>query len=243
MVEGGGSVTRGPGGFGGLFLPFAAIAILIYVADQATKLLIVTNLRPYESIPDSGLLRLTYVTNSGSAFGLLQGQTMFLILISIIGVMGVLFYYRANGRESALLRYSLALLLGGALGNLTDRLIRGAVVDFISVQLWSDLYFPTFNVADSALTVGLFALSIYVLRHRAKEKRDELERIAAENVPPTPTLPYQGGGDDLTGMMDASGIEGGGNPTADEGGTEGAEERPANGAGPRLRGGDEWERG
>ena len=125
MVEGGGSVTRGPGGFGGLFLPFAAIAILIYVADQATKLLIVTNLRPYESIPDSGLLRLTYVTNSGSAFGLLQGQTMFLILISIIGVMGVLFYYRANGRESALLRYSLALLLGGALGNLTDRLIRG----------------------------------------------------------------------------------------------------------------------
>ena len=222
MVEGGGSVTRGPGGFGGLFLPFAAIAILIYVADQATKLLIVTNLRPYESIPDSGLLRLTYVTNSGSAFGLLQGQTMFLILISIIGVMGVLFYYRANGRESALLRYSLALLLGGALGNLTDRLIRGAVVDFISVQLWGDLYFPTFNVADSALTVGLFALSIYVLRHRAKEKRDELERIAAENVPPTLTLPHQGEGDPVTGVTDEGGNEGGGNPTADEGGTEGA---------------------
>ena len=255
MVEGGGSVTRGPGGFGGLFLPFAAIAILIYVADQASKLLIVTNLRPYESIPESGLIRLTYVTNSGSAFGLLQGQTMFLILVSIIGVMGVLFYYRANGRESALLRYSLALLLGGALGNLTDRLIRGAVVDFISVQMWGDFYFPTFNVADSALSVGLFALSIYVLRHRAKEKRDELERIAAENVPSTLTLPHQGEGndsvalshqaegDDLTGMVDASGIEGVGNPTADEGGNEGAEERPANGADPRLRGGDEWERG
>ena len=243
MVEGGGSVTRGPRGFGGLFLPFAAIAILIYVADQATKLLIVTNLRPYESIPESGLLRLTYVTNSGSAFGLLQGQTLFLILVSIIGVMGVLFYYRANGRESALLRYSLALLLGGALGNLTDRLIRGAVVDFISVQLWSDFYFPTFNVADSALSVGLFALSIYVLRHRAKEKREELERIAAEGAldsrfrgndgvsqgggddfvtlshqgseDDSVALSHQGGEDDLAESMDVSGIEGSGDDDAD----------------------------
>ncbi len=175
MVEDGGSRPTASRGFGGQFLPFAAVTLIIYIADQAAKLLIVSNLRLYESIPESGLLRLTHVTNTGSAFGLLRGHTEFLILVSIIGVLGVLFYYRANGRESALLRYSLALLLGGALGNLTDRLFRGAVVDFISVQVWSDYYFPTFNVADSALTIGLFALAFYVLRNRATEKRQEAE--------------------------------------------------------------------
>ena len=164
------------------------VALAIFIADQVTKLLIVNNLRLYESIPESGLLRLTHVTNTGSAFGLLRGHTEFLILVSIIGVLGVLFYYRTNGRESALLRYSLALLLGGALGNLTDRLTRGAVVDFISVQVWSDYHFPTFNVADSALTIGLFALAFYVLRNRASEKRLEQEAIA-ESTPLTTTLP------------------------------------------------------
>ena len=177
MVEDGGSRPTAPRGFGGHFLPFAAVTLVIYIADQVTKLLIVNNLRLYESIPENGLLRLTHVTNTGSAFGLLHGQTGFLIVVSIIGVLGVLFYYRANGRESALLRYSLALLLGGALGNLTDRLARGAVVDFISVQVWSDYYFPTFNVADSALTVGLLALAFYVLRNRATENRWEAEEM------------------------------------------------------------------
>ena len=107
-------------------------------------------------------------------------------------MLGVLFYYRSNGRESALLRYSLALLLGGALGNLTDRLTRGAVVDFISVQVWSDYYFPTFNVADSALTIGLFALAFYVLRNRASEKRLE-QQAMAESAPPTTTPPFTSG--------------------------------------------------
>lgn len=187
MVEDGGPRPTAPRGFGGHFLPFAAVTLTIFIADQAAKLLIVNNLRLYESIPENGLLRLTHVTNTGSAFGLLRGHTEFLILVSIIGVLGVLFYYRTNGRESALLRYSLALLLGGALGNLADRLFRGAVVDFISVQVWSDYYFPTFNVADSALTIGLFALAFYVLRNRATEKRQELEAIAG-STPPLTTL-------------------------------------------------------
>ncbi len=188
MVEDDGPRPDAPRPLSYHFLSFAAIALAIFVADQATKLLIVANLRPYETMLDFGLVRLTHVTNSGSAFGLFRGHTDFLILVSIIGVLGVLFYYRANGRESALLRYSLALLLGGALGNLTDRLTRDAVVDFISVRVWSDYYFPTFNVADSALTIGLFALAFYVLRNRASEK--ELEQQArAESIAPATTLP------------------------------------------------------
>lgn len=192
MVEDGGPRPTTPKGFGSHFVPFAVVTVVIYIADQATKLLIVNNLRLYESIPENGLLRLTHVTNTGSAFGLLRGQTEFLILVSIIGVLGVLFYYRSNGRESALLRYSLALLLGGALGNLTDRLARGAVVDFISVQVWSDYYFPTFNVADSALTIGLFALAFYVLRNRASEKRLE-QQARTEGIAPATTLPSTDG--------------------------------------------------
>ena len=208
MVEDDGPRPDAPRGFGGHFLPFAAVTLIIYIADQAAKLLIVSNLRLYESIPENGLLRLTYVENTGSAFGLLRGHTEFLILVSIIGVLGVLFYYRANGRESALLRYSLALLLGGALGNLTDRLVRGAVVDFISVQVWSDYHFPTFNVADSALTVGLFALAIYVLRNRATEKRLE-QQAGTGGVPPTLTLPHEEEEDSLESEQD-------GGPVAEE---------------------------
>ncbi len=192
MVEDGGTPPSTPKSFGYHFVPFALVALTIFIADQATKLLIVNNLRLYESIPENGLIRLTHVTNTGSAFGLLRGHTEFLILVSIIGVLGVLFYYRSNGRESALLRYSLALLLGGALGNLTDRLTRGAVVDFISVQVWSDYHFPTFNVADSALTIGLFALAFYVLRHRASEKRLEQQAVV-ESATPTTTFPVTDG--------------------------------------------------
>lgn len=170
---------------------FAVMAAAVLASDQVSKLLIVNNLRPYQSIPETGLLRLTHVTNSGSAFGLLQGQTAFLILVSVIGVLGVLFYYRVNGRESALLRYSLGLLLGGALGNLTDRLVRGEVVDFINVRLWSDFYFPTFNVADSALTIGLGMLALYVLRQRAQEKQRDreyvLERASSPQESPAPS--------------------------------------------------------
>ena len=175
---------------GNYLFSFAVVAAAILAFDQVTKLLIVNNLRPYQSIPETGLLRLTHVTNSGSAFGLLQGQTAFLILVSVIGVLGVLFYYRVNGRESALLRYSLGLLLGGALGNLTDRLVRGEVIDFINVRLWSDFYFPTFNVADSALTIGLGMLALYVIRQRAQEKQRDreylLERASPQQESPAP---------------------------------------------------------
>jgi len=213
VVEDGGSSPTAPRGFGSQFLPFAAVTLVIFIADQAAKLLIVSNLRLYESIPENGLIRLTHVTNTGSAFGLLRGHTEFLVLVSIIGVLGVLFYYRANGRESALLRYSLALLLGGALGNLADRLFRdGAVVDFISVQVWSDYHFPTFNVADSALTIGLFALAFYVLRNRASEKKLE-EQEAMEGVTPTLALPHR---EDESSLQSEQGEESSPPPASDK---------------------------
>lgn len=161
-----------------LAFPSLVIATAVFVVDQLTKLAIVAYIGLFESVPAEGMFRLTHVTNSGSAFGLLQGQSGFLVLASFIGILGVVFYFRANGRHSALLRIALALILGGAVGNLTDRLTRGSVVDFIDVELWSGFHFATFNVADSALSIGLALLALYVLRTRDHEKKATLASLS-----------------------------------------------------------------
>ncbi|MDA0989042.1 MAG: signal peptidase II [Chloroflexi bacterium] len=129
------------------------IMIATLMADQVTKALIVLTLSPGQSVPNSGLFRLTYVTNSGSAFGLFPNQTLFLILASFVGIGVLLLFYRTHPVSSTILRLSLGLQLGGAIGNLVDRARLGYVVDFIDVGAW-----PVFNLADSAIVVGLIGL-------------------------------------------------------------------------------------
>ncbi|MBI4328420.1 MAG: signal peptidase II [Chloroflexi bacterium] len=147
-------------------LLFLLLALAVYTADQLTKLWIKTNLLPGQSIPTEGFARLTYTTNTGSAFGILQGQTVFLIMASVLGIIVILAYYRTTGRHVWLLRVALSLVLGGALGNLTDRVLLGSVVDFLDVQLWGGYHWPAFNVADSAIVTGLFLLALFVLVSR-----------------------------------------------------------------------------
>ena len=129
------------------------ILLATLMADQVTKGLVVLAMHPGQSIPSSGLFRLTYVTNSGSAFGLFPNQTLFLVLASFVGIGVLLIFYRTNPINSTLLRLSLGLQLGGAIGNLVDRVRLGYVVDFIDVGAW-----PVFNLADSAIVVGLIGL-------------------------------------------------------------------------------------
>ena len=132
----------------------ALVALIVtLVADQATKGLVARTMSPGQSIPDAGVLRVTYVTNSGSAFGLFPNQTLFLILASLVGIGVLLVFYRTHPVASFVLRLSLGLQLGGAVGNLVDRVRLGHVVDFIDVGAW-----PVFNLADSAIVVGLFGL-------------------------------------------------------------------------------------
>ena len=132
----------------------ALVALIVtLVADQATKGLVARTMSPGQSIPDAGVLRATYVTNSGSAFGLFPNQTLFLILASLVGIGVLLVFYRTHPVASSLLRLSLGLQLGGAVGNLIDRVRLGYVVDFIDVGSW-----PVFNLADSAIVVGLVGL-------------------------------------------------------------------------------------
>lgn len=129
------------------------VLILTLMADQATKGLVTRTMSPGQSIPDEGILRATYVVNSGSAFGLFPDQTLLLTFASLVGIGVLLYFYRTHPVDSLMLRLSLGLMLGGAMGNLIDRVRLGHVVDFIDVGAW-----PVFNLADSAIVVGLIGL-------------------------------------------------------------------------------------
>ena len=142
----------------GLLLAPAAFAV-----DQLTKLLVRNNFELGESWPATGFLRLTYGTNTGTAFGLFPNQTLVLIVASIVAIGFLVYFYRAHALNQPLLRAAIGMQLGGALGNLVDRLRTGAVVDFIDVGPW-----PIFNVADSCIVVGMIVLvSVLVLSGRA----------------------------------------------------------------------------
>ena len=99
------------------------------------------------------MLNIVHVTNSGAAFGILQGQTVFLIVTSILGVAAIVFYYVSPPLEHGLLRAALGLQLGGAAGNMIDRIRVGEVTDFVNFE-----FFPAFNVADASITIGVVAI-------------------------------------------------------------------------------------
>ncbi|UCC60510.1 MAG: signal peptidase II, partial [Dehalococcoidia bacterium] len=127
--------------------------------DQLTKYLIRANMTlDGPSIPEEGFIRLTYTTNSGGAFGLFSNQTFLLILAVFIAIAIVVLYLRYLPADSTLLKVGLGLDLGGAVGNLIDRLRFGEVTDFIDVGAW-----PVFNIADSAITVGTILIAYYLL--------------------------------------------------------------------------------
>jgi signal peptidase II len=100
--------------------------------------------------------------NSGAAFGILQGQTSFLIITSLLGLAAIVLYYVYPPMDHGLIRVALGMQLGGALGNLLDRLRFGEVTDFIDVG-----EFPTFNVADASISISIVAVLIFFLRQEA----------------------------------------------------------------------------
>lgn len=140
-------------------LVFFAIAAVVVAADQFTKWLVRTNLSYGEAWPDSGdFIRIIHVTNSGAAFGILQGKTTFLIGTSLLGLAAIVLYYIFPPMEHGLIRIALGMQLGGAAGNLIDRVRVGEVTDFVDVGT-----FPTFNVADSSITVSIVAVLAFFL--------------------------------------------------------------------------------
>lgn len=130
----------------------------VLVADQLTKYLVSAYMDPGEAFPSGGLLQIKYTYNTGMAFGLLPGQTFLMILGSLIGISVLLLFYRNHSHAGWLIRLSLGLQLGGALGNLTDRVTLGYVVDFIKLGWW-----PIFNMADASISVGIALLAWLLL--------------------------------------------------------------------------------
>lgn len=132
------------------------------LTDQFTKLWITSNLVPGQSVP-MGLLLITYVRNSGAAFGLLANQNLLITFAVAIGVAAIVLYYAYPPFQTNWIRISLGLLLGGAVGNLIDRLRFGYVIDFIDFRVW-----PVFNIADSAITTGIIVLAYYLMFKASK---------------------------------------------------------------------------
>ncbi len=156
-------------------IPCLTIALVV-LADQLSKMWIRANLAIGESLSQEGFLRITHVTNSGSVFGLFPNQIAIpIIFISILLIVGILYLYYRNllpRKEVFHLRNTYAvtigLLIGGIIGNLIDRLSMGYVTDFISVHLWGSFYWPTFNIADSAIVIGVILLAYYLLSTHGK---------------------------------------------------------------------------
>lgn len=131
-------------------------ALIILFFDQLTKLLVKQNLQLNESIPIiKNIFHLTYITNTGSAFGLFKGFNLFLVLFSVIVIIVVFYNLNKIKEKESLLQLSVGLLLGGTAGNLIDRLLYGAVIDFLDLRIW-----PIFNAADSAVTISIVMLII-----------------------------------------------------------------------------------
>jgi signal peptidase II len=139
----------------GLFL---IVAVLVVTFDQLSKAWIRAHLALGESLPITGRLSLIHIRNTGSAFGLLANQTFLIIIIGIASLLIVLLFLRYLSQVTTLSMVSIGLIWGGAVGNLIDRLHFGYVTDFIYFRLWGNFYWPTFNIADAAITVGVFVL-------------------------------------------------------------------------------------
>jgi len=139
----------------GLFL---IVAALIVTFDQLTKLWIRAHLALGESLSITDRLSLTYVGNTGSAFGLLANRTVLLIIIGIASLLIVLLFLRYLSQVTTLSMVSIGLVWGGAVGNFIDRLRLGYVTDFIYFRLWGSFYWPAFNIADGAIVVGVVVL-------------------------------------------------------------------------------------
>ncbi|MEX2238215.1 MAG: signal peptidase II [Dehalococcoidia bacterium] len=154
---------------------FLAVAAIVVALDQLTKVLIRSTIERGDEWPEGWAVRLVHVTNSGAAFGVLEGQTLFLIVTSLIAIGTIAFYYLYPPADHAFVRVALGLLLGGAIGNLMDRIRSGEVVDFVKFP-----NFPAFNVADSSISIGVALLFIFSLLSEREEQARTGEQTSAE---------------------------------------------------------------
>ena len=159
------------------FVLLSIVTAVILVLDQATKLYIDATFKLHESVPViRGLFHLTYVRNKGAAFGILADSAIripFFITVSLLALLAILWYMKKLAPDQKLTVFALSLVFAGALGNLVDRIRFGEVIDFLDV-FWGRHHWPAFNVADSAITVGVGLLILDMwLYERNKKHREQ----------------------------------------------------------------------
>ncbi len=149
------------------------LSLAIIVIDQITKQLVFINLEPYETLRLLPIFNLTHMRNTGAAFSMLSSASpLFFIALGVAVSIGILIWLRRHSQGETPVAIGLALILGGALGNVIDRAYRGYVVDFLDFHIgecgWC--HWPAFNVADSAIVLGAGLLIWDMFRKREPER-------------------------------------------------------------------------
>ncbi len=147
------------------------LSIIFLIVDQITKILVVNSLVPGENIEIiKNIFNIIYTNNTGAAFSILLGKRIFLIVVAVL-IIGVLLYYiKRNKIEKKIDIIALSFVIGGSLGNLIDRIVRGYVIDFISIKL-GNYNFPIFNVADILIVIGVFLLLLSSRRRQSDDNK------------------------------------------------------------------------
>ncbi|NLZ54251.1 MAG: signal peptidase II [Thermoanaerobacteraceae bacterium] len=137
------------------------ISFLILALDLFTKYLVQKNMQPYQTIPViDNIFHITYVQNTGAAFSILKGKTLFFTMVSSVVILAIVLILIKHPIKNKVFRIVIAMILGGAIGNLVDRLRFGYVVDFLDFRVW-----PVFNIADCAIVVGALILAYFITFH------------------------------------------------------------------------------
>lgn len=140
------------------------ISIILLCIDQISKLLVVNLLTKTDSITIiKNFFYLTYINNDGAAFSILVGKRIFLILIAVLVIVMLIRYIKKNNIQNKLELVSISLIIGGSLGNLMDRVIRGYVIDFLDFKIFN-YNFPIFNLADTFIVIGVILLLLKEIR-------------------------------------------------------------------------------
>ncbi|PZC49814.1 MAG: signal peptidase II [Chloroflexi bacterium] len=158
-------------------LLLATLIFVVFLIDQATKSWVRNSLIEGRSFPTDGFFRITHVSNTGSAFGFFPNQTLFLLIASVIGIGVLLLFFRKQAGRDWLIRTSLGLQLGGATGNLVDRITMGKVTDFLDVGPW-----PVFNLADVSIVSGIIILAWLLYRSPVEIPSEDSEPNSIEEL-------------------------------------------------------------
>lgn len=170
------------------WLVLLGVALAVLLADQISKAMVVAFLDPYEVWAPFEVLSpyftIVHVTNTGAAFGILPEGGTFFMIVALIVVVIIIYFYRQLPEKFWLVRVALGLQLGGALGNLMDRVRLGYVIDFLDFKLSPALGWPVFNVADSGIVIGVGLLLLLMWREDRRQASARAAADSSDSVPP-----------------------------------------------------------